>query len=361
MGLPGRRETHSRYVVRAMAIVVSAGITSGCEGRVTASADGSAVVIEELRIQLAETPNDVIADVGIVVEATNGDLLIADALQPRVRRFMTSGKLVASFGSYGSGPFEFRRITGVAEDTSGGVLLVDPGLGRVTRLTAEFEPDTLYTLDPRPRGAVLRFAEGFLFATAPSARTSSITYVKNDAGPVWTVESRSPGSPSQYPYWGSVARNLMASSSTELVTAYSLLYPILISDVGGELVDSIGQPDSFRPASIPGIGAFSGNGSEARLRTWLGSFDVIAGLSVVNDSLLIVTRGTLDSGPTNRFNTQHVSLDVYDLSTRTRLASDVPLLQGERVLAGGRCLYVLSGQPPDPWEISCRQIVSKLR
>lgn len=82
----------------------------------------------------------------------------------------------------------------------------------------------------------------------------------------------------------------MATSRDRLFVVYSLLYPIRVYSTAGTLADGLGwKPPSFRRASRVEAGAFAGTGARERLRRWLGSFDVIAGLAVVADTLLVVT------------------------------------------------------------------------
>jgi hypothetical protein len=311
-------------------------------------------------IKLEERQDDVLAEIGVLVEAENQDLLIADALRPRVHRYSSTGQLLSSFGSYGSGPFEFRRIGGLVEAGDGRVLAVDPALGRLTVLTSMLTPDTILVQQPRPRGAVARFGEGLLFSTATGDRTTSVTYVNVSGMEEWTIPAPSPGPPTEYPYWGSIARISLAAALEEFVLAYSLRYPILIRGSRGELTDSIVQPANFREAAVPQLGEFSGPGSSEKLAAWLESFDVIAALTIVDDTMLVVTHGTMMGGPSNRFETVHERIDLYHLPSRAKLISDIPLPQGGRVLGGGRFLYVLIEQPPAPWTILRVTITSEI-
>jgi hypothetical protein len=144
---------------------------------------------------------------------------------------------------------------------------------------------------------------------------------------------------------------LLTASTTEFVAAYSLRYPIEIHGRQGEIVDSLPMPRSFRQAGVPRPGEFTGPGAAERLSSWMSTFDVIAALTVVEDTLLVVTRGHLITTATSRAETTHDRIDVYHLPSRTRLASDSPVPSGRKVLGGGTYLYILVQQPPQRWTI----------
>lgn len=104
------------------------------------------------RITLAETSEDLIGDIGIFREMSDGGFLISDAIEPRIRRYAADGSLIDAFGDSGAGPFEFERIGGVAELDSSSIIVVDPTLARVTVLTSDLNPDTLFEVSPRQIG-----------------------------------------------------------------------------------------------------------------------------------------------------------------------------------------------------------------
>lgn len=338
-------------VLRGVAVLVLP-IAVACEARESVPVADTVRLETMGHVELEEPSSHLLAEVGPFAEAKNGDLLIGDALQPRVRRYAPNGRLIASFGAYGSGPFEFRRVSGIVERSDGRVLVVDPVLGRITVLSSSLEPDSSFVQLPRPQGSVSRFANGLLLTTAAGDRATSVTYIRDDARGGWTVPAPSPGPPMSFPYWGSIARILLAASAREFVIAYSLLYPIFVYNADGEVVDSLPRPASFREASVPEPGAFSGPEASERLARWLASFDVITDLAVLDDSLVIVTRGAIRSAATNRFETLHDRVDVYHLNSRSILAQDLPLPTGSRVLGGVGYLYLLSTEPPGPWTIS---------
>ncbi len=115
-----------------------------------------------------------------------------------------------------------------------------------------------------------------------------------------------------------------------------------------------GPPPSFTPAPVLKRGALAGPGAAERRERWLASFSVIANLSVVADSLLAVTHGSLRAtGSSGRVVREHHAVDLYHLGSRAKIGEDISLPPGVRVLAGGpQGLYAVSGEPPDPWTVS---------
>ena len=305
------------------------------------------------RTVLEEPAQDPMGDLGILVELSAGGFVLSDALRPRLRLYDQEGRLRAETGRYGAGPFEFRSIGGLAETGVGGIVVTDTRLGRVTLFGPDLAPDTIFAFRRGLRGYVSRIGDDFVFATAVRSRESGLTYYSGaDWTAGWTVAMPSPGSMAEYPYWGSVATTPVAVVGDELAVAYSLRYPILIRDRRGQLVDSLETPPpSFRPASVPEIGAFAGPGSAGRMAAWLDSFDVIARLDVVADTLLVVTHGRLHDTPGRAAVTIHERLDIYDLPGRRKIAEDVRLPPSSRVVGGGSALFVLATQPPRSWTV----------
>ncbi len=309
---------------------------------------------------LQEAPDDLLGDIAVFVEARNGDLLIGDEIMSQVRRYSPTGSLIAQFGAYGEGPFEFRRIGGLLEDADGRVVITDPRLARITILTPNLQADTLFLSSPVPRGLVLLMGNARLLLSASGPRASAFTLMDEDWQSVWTIPSPSPGTMQQYPYWNGYASTVATATPTTLVAAYSLRYPVYIYGMGGNLLDSLtSAPHSFRAAPVVKRGAFTGPGRFLRLDEWLASFDVMSRLAILNDSLLVVVHGVLRRTATSRAAGEDRRVDVYHLPSRSKLAEDVPLPDGSRVLGGGRGLYLLTAQPPEPWTIARAEFVGR--
>jgi hypothetical protein len=315
------------------------------------------VLDDRLRVEatfdLEEDEADPIGDIGIVVEARNGDVLVGDAILPRIRRYSPAGALASSFGAYGQGPWELLSVRGVFERRSGEVVLIDPRQARVTVLTPDLRPDTLFSFAPSPLGPAVSVEDGAVLLTATGNRSANLTAVD----PHWRVAwSRpAPAVPNMFerPYWSSFATPGLAQSPVGLLASISFLYPIEMLDDQGRTVASVSEPPpSFRTASAVEAGAFSGTGGMERLERWFASFDVIARIDVVSDSILAVTRGHLYSSQGSLGGVVHDRLDFYHLPSLAPLALDVPLPAGAKVLTGGRGLYVLLTSPPEPWRIA---------
>lgn len=321
-------------------------------------ADFSLAVVD--RIELEETEKAPLGDIGTLSVAANGDLLVGDRLIPRVRRYDRAGRLVAQFGSFGEGPYEFQRVGGVLEDKTGRVLVVDPGLGRVTVLNADLQPDTILRVRPPPLGPLLRLPEGgFLIKTLAGRRTTGFSLMSEEWVPIWQIPAPVPRSAQENPYWSSYASTEFAASADAIVIAYSFQYPLQLYSHSGVPTIAFGeQPPSFRSAPILRAGALAGPDATERRATWLASFNVIANLAVTEDSLLAVTHGihrVLDG--TGRRVQDHQSVDFYRLPSGVKIAEDVGLPPGSRVITGHLDgLYAVSSSPPDPWTISVLQI-----
>lgn len=311
----------------------------------------------EYHIELEEKDEDLIGDIGLLREADNGDLLVSDRLKPRIRRYDSTGALISAFGTFGAGPNEWRRIGGFVETPSGQIMTIDPVLGRATLLESDLRRAHTFRLAVLPRGPAEPMNGGVLILAASGSRANSLVLLSQlEWSPSWRFPAPSPGPMNEYPYWGSVAHVPFTTSASEIVVGYSLRYPILIYSRYGTLVDSLPRPRSFREAPRVQAGAFTGPGASERLQRWLASFDVVAELAVVCDSLLVVAHGQLTGGAANRFGVSHVGLDVYHIGSRTVIARNVPLPTGARVVAGGRGLYMLTKQPPSPWTVVRLQV-----
>jgi len=68
-----------------------------------------------------------------VAADSSGNVFVADTGNHKVKRFDSSGKLTAEWGSYGSGDGEFKSPRGIAVDSSGNVFVVDTENFRVQK------------------------------------------------------------------------------------------------------------------------------------------------------------------------------------------------------------------------------------
>jgi hypothetical protein len=300
-------------------------------------------------IVIQEVDGDLIGQVGAFLETDAGGFLIGDEILPRIRLYRPDGILLAAIGAEGEGPFEFRDVSGVAQNVAGEVLVTDVPLGRVTVFSSDLTPDTTFLPNPRPRGPILRMGEFMVMENAPGSRRSAISRVDPVGTAIWTVTPPTLELVAETPYWGSAFEMPLAASSTLLATAISLAYPVFLYDGDGRLVDSLTTPPpSYRPTPTLDPGELLG--AESRTE-WLESFEIIGDLSVVADSLLVVTHGRLEPASAGLFSESHYALDVYHLPSRRKVAEDLPVPPGGIVLGGGAALYILIRQPPEPWTL----------
>ena len=312
-------------------------------------------------IELGEDPADSIAEIGVLVERREGGFIIGDRFLPRVRTYAEDGSLEGGFGRFGDGPWEFRRIDGVAETRSGRIVVVswrNPGL---VYLTSELARDTIVPLDGYVVFNVLSFgsdlvleAVGEDFLAEGRADDNGHYHGYVDGGVVWS-SWRSPLF--DKPYWGSLTGGTrgVATAGDSLFIMTALLYPATIIDASGDSVGTIGTPSSsFRqiPEIEPGAYAsFSPQGQD--FGDLVGTFDVVPRIDVVESDYMVFTLGTLDEAmPYPPFRVLHTRLEVYDRHTGTKLYEDVPLPDGVKVIGGGRYLYVLQNPDIPPWRIA---------
>ena len=293
---------HPQSTPRSHLVFLAAGLmVASCEeSRVRSPPAGQATlddVFSEVVLELGEDTTDSIAEIGAFAERANGGFLIADRLLPRVRSYAEDGRLEAAFGRFGEGPFEFRRIDGVAEGPSGHVVVVD----RRTQAWSSYQ---------------------FPFVQV------------------------------ERPYWGSYVRFPMAVAGDSIFVMSSLRYPVSILNGSGDTVGTMGVPsESFRPIPVLERGAFSDPRDYTTLSDFFASFDVIDRVDVVG-SHLVLTQARFDHTRPTRLRPLHFSLEVYDRHTGAKLYGDVPLPAGSRVLGGGRFLYLLMDRDFPPWRIA---------
>lgn len=354
------RHRYGQIAALLWSVLVGCGTPPGSEPPAKGKGVDFPVYFAEVdRVQLLEVPGDPIGDIGTLNETRGGEYLVTDPVKSRVLRFDQRGALIASFGRYGEGPFEFGRVSGIAERSDGKVVVPDSRRGRITILTSDLQPDTSFTTTPRPLGQALPMSGGVVLSSTgtttriPAGRSSQFAFTIRQDSVMWAIPAPSPGPMQTHPYWDSYATTPAAATSTAFFVAYSLTYPILRYDAKGTFQDSLGtMPPSFRRAPLLKAGAFAGSDGIARVGDWLEKFDIISDLATVGDTLLIVTHGVLRNRSTGVDANEHRHVDVYHAVTGRKLAEDVLLPQGSRVLGGGRTLLLLVSQPPGPWVVA---------
>ena len=312
----------------------------------------------EAVVQLGEDSADSIAEIGDFVERRNGGYVIGDLFLPRVRSYDEEGRLEAAFGRFGGGPFEFQRIRAVAETQSGEIVIASTRQSHLTYLTSSLAPDAMVALPVTPMDVLALGPELLVRMNAgdPNERRFShppLLHRVTPPEPLWSSYEL-PFSPSERPYWGAFARFPVAVGGDSTFVMSGLEYPVTILDGAGEAVGTLGTPSaSFRPIPVLESGAFANPAAYGTtLGEFLGTFDVVDRIDVVGRHL-VLTRARFDPGrPMPPFRVLHTSLEIYDRHTGAKLYEDVPLLDGSRVLGGGRFLYLLLDRDFPPWRIA---------
>ena len=317
-------------------------------------------------IELDDDPVDPVAEVGIFLERRDGGFLMSDRLRPRVRTYSENGDLEAAFGRFGDGPWEFRRISGLAETPSGGVVVASATNPWLTYLHGDLTRDTLFPLDGYLIADLMPIEHDFVFMgiTEGNLRLTGEqegNFHRLANGQVvwssWTTPIF------EKPYWSSLAGLNSTAAGDSIFVMASLLYPATILNGAGDSVGTIGRPSpSFRRIPEIPLGYFAFRAGEApdpnRMRDLLASYDFVPRIDVVDGDYLVFTLARPDPGrlpPGMR--DIHTSVEAYDRHTGAKLFEDVALPEGSKVVGGGRYLYVLLDPDIPPWRVAKYRLV----
>jgi hypothetical protein len=320
-------------------------------------------------IELDDDPVDSIAEVGIFLERGDEGFLMSDRLRPRVRMYSENGDLEAAFGRFGDGPWEFRRIVGMAETGAGGIV-VSAGDSRLTYLHGDLTQDSLFTLDGHVFGRLIALEDDILFTGFTPENTAEpvggrprqvgIFHRLADGQVVWsnwTTPAR------DKPYWNAMGGLATVAVGDSLFIMASLLYPATILNGAGDSVGTIGQPaPSFRRIPEIPLGYFAFRAGEApdanRMQRLLESYDLVPRLDVVDGDYMVFTLGRPDPGKLPPgIREIHTFVEAYDRHTGAKLFEDVALPEGSKVVGGGRFLYVLLNPDVPPWRVAKYRLV----
>lgn len=301
-------------------------------------------------IILQEASDDSVADIGVFTELEDGRIVIGDRFQARIRLYSPAGALLRSGGRYGSGASEFRAIGGISSNADS-LYVSDVGNGRVQVLDSSLHVVRTLRAEVHPIGDVFVTGTGLLLESLNGRFGDRLSVVDLDGGIVWTSFPIA-GAVANEPYWRSVSTIHIAPFDDRIIVSDGLLYPLSVFDTDGTLLDQIGTPPpSYRRITPVGLGAFAGRQTAEALQQWYDQFTTIGGLFRVGSDHLVVVNSRLTATPTEIVGIQAYSLDIYSSSTGRKLAEEVALPIGARVLAGGQHLYVLTSQAPDSWTI----------
>ena len=318
-------------------------------------------------VELAESPTDSVAQIGMFRERRAGGFLISDRLLPRIRRYSEDGALEAAFGSFGDGPWEFRRMGGFAETTSGHVVVANWRNSWLSYLTPALTPDTIVPVPGLAVFGVEAFADGVILYGVRSVVLATMggreerghlhrLVADSIAWSAWTSRT------DDKPYWNGLGGGRSVTIAGDSIFVMEpLLYPATILNGAGDSVGTIGYPSpSFR--QIPEIprGYFAGEQSGSRVREVLRSYDLVRRINVVADDYLVFTIGRPDPAkPTFPFRKMDTAVEVYDRRSGEKLYRDVDLPEGSKVLGGGRYLYVLLDPDFPPWRIAKYRLLAE--
>ncbi len=313
-------------------------------------------------VTLEEAPGDSVAEVGTFAERMGEGFIVADRLLPRIRSYAEDGSLLAAFGRFGRGPWEFAgRVGGVAELPSGKIAIADAtNILRITFLTHDLSPDTIMSfqylvLDVHALGEdIVFFGYGPVLGERVSildAMTDPRIHMFRDDSVAWSRFSREIYSK---PYVFGLSGLAWTVAGDSVFGMASLEYPAAIFNSAGDSAGTIGTPSPrFRP--IPDIpeGYFATQQSGTRVADLLRSFDTVDRLDVIHSDHLVFTIGRLDHlRPYPPFKMLHTRVEIYNRHTGEKLYEDVPLPAGAKVLGGGRHLYLLLNPDIPPWRIA---------
>ena len=315
-------------------------------------------VLEET-IELAEDPSDSIAEIGRFLERQAGGFLISDRLLPRVRAYSDDGGLEAAFGRFGEGPWEFRRVHGIAETASGKVVVASFRNPWLTYLTGDLIPDTLVPLPELAVQGAHRFQQDLILhgisndaVVTPGALDGAKRFHRVSDGRLeWSTWPNYVDKP----YWGGLGGSPnLAVAGDSLFIMEPLRYPATVFDGAGDSIGTIGYPPpSFRYLPEIPLGYFTGEQSGPRVRAVLESYDIVSRIDVVANDYLVFTIGRPDPEKSSfPFRFVETSVEVYDRHSGRKLYEDIALPKGSKVLGGGEYLYVLLNPDFPPWRIA---------
>lgn len=314
--------------------------------------------LEEV-VELAEDPSDSIAEIGQFLERQAGGFLISDALLPRVRSYSSEGSLEMAFGRFGEGPWEFRRIHGIAETASGQVVVASFRNPWLTYLGNDMIPDTLVPLPELAVQGVHRFQQDLILhgisndaVATPAAREGAKRFhLLTDGRLEWSAWPDFVDKP----YWGGLggSPNLAVAGDSVFIME-PLRYPATVFNGAGDSVGTIGYPPpSFRYLPEIPRGYFATEQSGSRVRAVLESYDLVSRIDVVANDHLVFTIGRPDPTKASMpFRFLDTSVEVYDRQSGKKLYEEVTLPKGAKVLGGSKHLYILLNPDFPPWRIA---------
>jgi hypothetical protein len=150
---------------------------------------------QELRIGAVDgEDHEIFGRVGALAVAADGTMLIYDTQAVALRRYAADGSYLGTIGRSGSGPGEYRGISGVAVLADGRIAALDAGNGRYNIYAADGTPLDTWTairpavfldrpLYPAPGGGVYHFEADRAMPASPGAEDRRLIVLDADGRP----------------------------------------------------------------------------------------------------------------------------------------------------------------------------------
>ena len=128
---------------------------------------GVGTLLEELSIGVTEGADEyTFGEVADIALASDGGLFVLDRKVPIIRQYDASGKFVRNVGRFGSGPGEYRSVSGLAMMKDGRLLLWDTGNWRVNVYSPAGQPIGQWLTPSGSANSTATVARGILVDTA---------------------------------------------------------------------------------------------------------------------------------------------------------------------------------------------------
>ncbi|MGH9202424.1 MAG: 6-bladed beta-propeller, partial [Vicinamibacterales bacterium] len=134
---------------------------------------GVATLVEEMSIGVADGREEyILGEVADVAVAKDGSVHVFDRQVPIVRHYGASGTFLRSVGRSGSGPGEYRSVSGIATTTDGRLLVWDTGNWRINVYSSSGDFVTQWTTPSgMSGGGTAQFSRALLVDTSGTVIT----------------------------------------------------------------------------------------------------------------------------------------------------------------------------------------------
>jgi hypothetical protein len=285
-----------------------------------------------------------------------GMIAVADRITARVLVYHPDGSLRAVTGRYGDGPGEFRapaRLTWVGNDE----LWVMDVLPRITVFDSNLRLTTIHNLEFGDFGTGVQFARDRVVVSMmihPRIEADRIATLGMEGVRLHSFLDVDPRA-WDVPFLGGLYVPYFRVVGDTVFAGSNLTYPIHIFNLEGDSLGTFGAPPpSFIEPRTPELGEFNRPPGRSAYEAWVRSFGTISSLWVVQDSLVVVEHRYLDPE-----DLPYYRMDVYERSTLRKIAEDVEL-PGMIATTHEDRLWLLTGQPPEPWTFSTFELQLRL-